>query len=299
MERQRDKAKEISKELRDKTEKELTDLRKELLRLRELKKQRQLEQVESNKGVNASEITQKEEELEKRLDSIDSYLGEQLDNINKEIEQPSMDTQQSNIIESELKSLEQEIIGEKGVIEKELSPYELMLEDYPWLEEVRYEYMFDMSVVQDSPGDFESWKKEGAKVLFDYAKYAILHILYIRKLITQKPFSKFTSREKAIKEIAEELIEQNLARWINKKKKSQLRVFWKTLDVWAEDIYDWAYEIGKMEPIMMFEIREAKQDFSSLPKEDLEEIFRILEKEDRATLLKLDDGKVALQIKPE
>jgi len=299
MERQRDKAKEISKELRDKTEKELTDLRKELLRLRELKKQRQLEQVESNKGVNASEITQKEEELEKRLDSIDSYLGEQLDNINKEIEQPSMDTQQSNIIESELKSLEQEIIGEKGVIEKELSPYELMLEDYPWLEEVRYEYMFDMSVVQDSPGDFESWKKEWAKVLFDYAKYAILHILYIRKLITQKPFSKFTSREKAIKEIAEELIEQNLARWINKKKKSQLRVFWKTLDVWAEDIYDWAYEIGKMEPIMMFEIREAKQDFSSLPKEDLEEIFRILEKEDRATLLKLDDGKVALQIKPE
>jgi hypothetical protein len=51
---------------------------------------------------------------------------------------------------------------------------------------------------------------------------------------------------------------------------------------------------------MIYELREATQeDFSSLPIEDLEEIFKILAKNRKAVILKLDDGKLAFKIKLE
>ncbi|MHA1886305.1 MAG: hypothetical protein ACW96S_14715, partial [Promethearchaeota archaeon] len=64
--------------------------------------------------------------------------------------------------------------------------------------------------------------------------------------------------------------------------------------------YKWAYDNGKIEPIMVFELREATQeDFSNLPLEDLEEIFKILAKNRRAIILKLENGQKAFKIKLE
>ncbi|GAI23706.1 unnamed protein product, partial [marine sediment metagenome] len=77
-------------------------------------------------------------------------------------------------------------------------------------------------------------------------------------------------------------------------------VYWKTLEVWSDEIYRWAYDNGKIEPIMIFELREAKhEDFSNLPLEDLEAIFKILVKNRRAKVLKLDNGQLAFKIKLE
>ena len=79
-----------------------------------------------------------------------------------------------------------------------------------------------------------------------------------------------------------------------------MRVYWKTLEVWSDDIYKWAYDNGKIEPIMIYEIREAKQeDFSNLPLEDLEEIFKILVKNRRAKVFKLENGQLSFKIKLE
>ncbi len=51
---------------------------------------------------------------------------------------------------------------------------------------------------------------------------------------------------------------------------------------------------------MIYELREAKQeDFSNLPLEDLEAIFKILAKSHRAKILKLDDGQIAFKIRLE
>ena len=147
-------------------------------------------------------------------------------------------------------AIEQEIVGEKGVVAKEVSTYELLLNDHPWLEEKRYVFMFSIPNRKTNITDFESWKSEWSKVLFDYARFAVLHILYIRETSSQKPFSNFTKRELYIKEIAEELISQNQAKWLSKEKK-RLRVYWKTLEAWSDDIYKWCYENGKIEPIMI------------------------------------------------
>ncbi len=297
MERQRDKAREISKEAR---ERELEVLRKELERLKELKRQKELKEKEAAK--ESTIIVEKDSEtkelsslddIESRLNDIDKFLLKQFEQIDE-----STYEQHADYIESQLQVLEEEIVGEKGLLEKELTHYEKLLKEYPWIEEPKYQFMYTIPDKKKNPTDYESWKIEWAKVLFDYAKSAILHILYLRQLHSEKPFSNFQDRQKAVKEIVEELIDQKLAKYLSKNKE-KLRVYWKTLDLWAENIYDWAIDFGKLDPILIYEIREANQEFSNLPKSDLEEIFSILSKDNRCTIIKLDDREIAFKIKLE
>lgn len=303
MERQRENSKEKTKEVQKVADKELEVLKKELERLRELKKQKEKREKEALKeipidikdeAIKDEEIHKdKLEEIEDRLDDIDKFLLKQFEQIDK-----STYAENASYIETQLQKLEEEIIGEKGVIEKELSPYETLLENYPWIEEPKYAFMYSIPNKNKNPSDYESWKIEWAKVLFDYAKCAILHIIYLREIYTEKPFSNFEDRKKAIHEIAQELVDQELAKFLSKKKE-RIRIYWKTLDLWAEDLYDWAIDNGKLEPILLYEIREAKQKFSNLPKLDLEEIFKILSKDDRGNIIKLNDGQIAFKIKLE
>jgi len=297
MERQREKPSEILKETKEKAEKELEELRKELARLRALKKEKEdLEKVAVEKRIINEEDFKIADlkSIEEQFDKLENILSSQAGELDNKIYK-----QHADQIEAELAELEEEIIGEKGLIQKKLTVYEKLLESYPWLEEERKKFMFTMPDKNKQKNDYVSWKTEWAKVLFDYARFAVLHIIYIRELNSQKPFSQFTKREKYILEIAEQLISQNQAIWLSKKK-DKLRVYWKTLEVWSDEIYQWAYNNGKIEPIMVYELREAKQeDFSNLPIEDLEEIFKILAKNRRAKVFKLENGQLAFKIRLE
>jgi hypothetical protein len=300
IEMEREKPKELPKEIEEKAEKELIELRKELARLRKLKKQKEkLKQLEPQEEVVEEEesaikevkdlenITSLEEDFAKVEDLLSTEIGE-LDH--KTIEKYTKQ------IESELKILEEEILGEEGLLEKELTTYEKLLKAYPWLEEERRKFMYTIPDQKKNKDDYVSWKTEWAKVLFDYARFAVLHIIYIRNISAEKPFSNFTNREVYIREIAEELVDLNQAEWLSKKK-NRLRVYWKSLELWSDEIYEWAYQQGRLEPIMIYELREAKsEDFSSLPLKDLEEIFKILAKDHRAKILKLENGQIAFKI---
>ncbi|MFX0137262.1 MAG: hypothetical protein ACFFDN_26730 [Candidatus Hodarchaeota archaeon] len=297
MERQREKPTEIPKEIKEKAEKELEELRKELARLRKLKKEKeQLEKEATQKEIIKQEEIKTHElnYIEEQFDKLEDILSSKLGEIDQKLYR-----QHADKIETDLQTLEEEIIGEKGLIEKKLTAYENLLTAYPWLEEERKKFMYTMPNRKENKTDYISWKIEWAKVLFDYARFAVLHIIYIRELNSQKPFLNFTKREEYIKEIAEQLITQNQAKWLSKEKK-RLRVYWKTLEAWSDEIYKWCYENGKIEPIMIYELREATQeDFSSLPLEDLEEIFKILAKNRKAKILKLENGQIAFKIKLE
>ncbi|MEJ2276780.1 MAG: hypothetical protein P8Y70_03380 [Candidatus Lokiarchaeota archaeon] len=61
----------------------------------------------------------------------------------------------------------------------------------------------------------------------------------------------------------------------------------------------WALEWGKIEPIALYELREANQDFSNLPKEDIRKIFIILSKEGRGKFIETENGQISLRIKIE
>jgi DNA repair exonuclease SbcCD ATPase subunit len=297
MERQREKSTEIPKEVKEKAEKELEELRKELTRLRKLKKEKEQLEVEATEkhiikeeDIKSTELNYIEEEFDKLENILSSKLGE----IDEKLYR-----QHAEQVEAELQILEEEILGEKGLIQKKLTVYENLLKAYPWLEEERKKFMYSMPDKKQNKNDYISWKVEWAKVLFDYARFAVLHIIYIREVSSEKPFLNFTKREEYVKEIAEELITQNQAEWLSKEK-DKLRVYWKTLEAWSDDIYNWCYENGKIDPVMIYELREATQeDFSSLPLEDLEEIFKIMAKNRKAVILKLENGQKAFKIKLE
>ena len=297
MERQRERHKKPPEDVKERAGKELDELKKELEKLKALKSEKeQLEKDAAERNII------KEEDLkiadlsyiEDQFDKLESVLNSQIGDVDSKTYK-----RYAKQIESDLQELEEEIIGEKGLIEKKVTAYEKLINAYPWLEDERKKFMYTLPDKNKQKADYTSWKIEWAKVLFDYARFAILHFIYIRELNSQKPFTDFTNREQYILEIVDELIAQKQAKWFSKKKE-KLRVYWKTLEGWSDEIYKWAYENGKLEPIMIYELREAKQeDFSSLPIEDLEAIFKILAKSRRAKILKLKNGQLAFKIKLE
>jgi len=296
MERQKEKTEEAVKDTEEKPERELDGLRKELARLKELKKQKELKEIEVEAGKIASEVIQEglpSEEIDERLNKIEDILTSKLG----EIDQKTYE-QNAAQIEIELREIELEIVKEREAVTQEISTYELLLNDYPWLEEKRYIFMYSIPNKKTDLKDYESWKSEWSKVLFDYARYAILHILYLRQSESEKPFSNFEDRKQALKEIAEELIKKEQAEWLSKSKE-KLRVYWKSLDNWAEEIYDWAMEISPLEPILIFEIRESNRAFSKLPNDDIIKIFQMLEKDKRGKIIRLEDDQVSFKIKIE
>ena len=296
MERQKEKTNETVKDAKEKPERELDGLRKELARLKELKKQKELIEIEVGSEKIASEAIQEglpSEEIEERLNKIEDILTSKLG----EIDQKTYE-QNAAQIEKELREIELEIVKEREAVTKEISTYELLLNDYPWLEEKRYIFMYSIPNKKTDLKDYESWKSEWSKVLFDYARYAILHILYLRQSESEKPFSNFEDRKRALEEIAEELINKEQAEWLSKSKE-KLRVYWKSLDNWAEEIYDWAMEISPLEPILIFEIRESNRAFSKLPNDDIIKIFKMLERDKRGKIIRLDDDQVSFKIKIE
>jgi len=294
MERQREKPKEVPKEVKEKIDRDLEELRKELARLKELKKIKELQRIQEEDISTEEELSeQTHENIETRLNKVEDFLTSTLGQVDSKAYK-----QNAEEIERELQLIETEIIGEKAVVAKEVSTYELLLHDYPWLEEIRYIFMYSIPNKKTNTKDYSSWKNEWLKVLFDYAQYAILHILYLRKMHTVKPFANFEDRETAIKEIAQALVDKKQAEWLSKSKE-KLRVYWKSLDNWAEDIYEWAMEISPLEPILIFEIRESNQDFSNLPREDIEKIFKMLEKDRKGKIIELEDGQISFKIKIE
>ena len=299
MERQKENPKEAVKEvkeLKEKPERELDGLRKELARLKELKRQKELKEIEANSEELVSEVNSEglpSDDIEARLNNIEDILTSKLGDIDQKAYE-----QNATQIELELRELELEIVKERGAVTKEISTYEMILNDYPWLEEKRYIFMYSLPNRKTDLKDYESWKNEWSKVLFDYARYAILHILYLRQTESEKPFSSFDDRKKALEEIAEELVIKEQAEWLSKSKE-KLRVYWKSLDNWAEEIYEWVMEISPLEPILIFEIRESNREFSNLPNDDIVKIFKMLERDKRGKIIKLDDGQISFKIKVE
>ncbi|MFO8018657.1 MAG: hypothetical protein R6U96_08480 [Promethearchaeia archaeon] len=295
----RERPKEAEKQNKEKKkvkDKELQEYLKELKRLKKLKKQKLIEQEkarikeelkEQQRETNSTETIEK-----KTKGDIETFAS----NLDKKLEEIELDFQE-NLEKDQLRQLlkQHEVLKSQLLQERIADPYEKLIEEYPWLEERRYEFMY---FIPDEEKDMESWKTEWSKILFDYAKFAIMHILYLKEVSAEKPFSKFKKRVKALTLIGEKLIEQDLARWVGKKQNLKLRVYWKDLEAWADEIYSWCIENGKLEPVMVYEIREADTQFSNLPREDLKKVYKILSQQNRGKIIELENEKLALKIIP-
>ncbi len=196
-------------------------------------------------------------------------------------------------IEKDMLALEEEVASEEIIAEK--SPYEKLIELHEWIELPQYGFMFSVPNKKKNKEDFISWRDEWSQVLLDYAKVGTFHIIFVKKLLTEKPFNKFINRKNAINELAEGLIEKNLGKWINKKE--ALRVYWKSIEEWVSVIENWAQDHAIFDVIMVPDIRNSDQEFAQLPVEDLREIFKKIEKQGKADMVEIDKDQFGIKFK--
>ncbi|MHA1110432.1 MAG: hypothetical protein ACTSRE_04980 [Promethearchaeota archaeon] len=198
-------------------------------------------------------------------------------------------------IDKEIQKLEQEIEVEQTKAAVIVSIFDQLCEEYTWLKEPAYGFMYSMPNKKKNKKDYESWLDDWSRVLFDYAQIAAKHIIYTKEMLSEKPWADFKDRTNAIQELADGLIKQKVAEFLDKKKE-RLRIYWKSLESWADSIVAWAKEIAFLEPMFIEDIREANQNFSTLPDSDINKIFNIIAKQGHADKVKVDD-KLAIKIK--
>jgi hypothetical protein len=263
-------------------EKEKVD--EKAVKLDKLKKLQELESklqaLEKSEAVAAGSSADAEEE---GLDMLESSIQKGIQKATKGEKMYEIKVQDADI-ENELHALEKEIAHEDVVEVK--TPFEQLADMHPWIQQAQYGFMYTIPNKKKTKQDFDSWKEEWTHVLLDYAKVGKFHIIFPKRLLTEPPFNKFQDRKGAVDELCEGLVERQLAKWLDKKKE-QLRVFWKSMEEWVVVIEDWARDNALMEIIMVPEIRSADEEFSTLPEEDLYQIFKKIQQEQRGKLVEL------------
>ncbi|MHA1604617.1 MAG: hypothetical protein ACTSWF_08205 [Candidatus Freyarchaeota archaeon] len=123
-----------------------------------------------------------------------------------------------------------------------------------------------------NPKFLESWRSDWADYLLRWAKSLVIHLISVAELMEKNPFDKLS--EVALRDILEYMNSKNRIKWWDKNK-TLVRIYWRSLEEWCEIIYRWALETGRLD-FTLFEIIDVGEDFSSLPLEDIKEIFRLM-----------------------
>ncbi len=247
------------------------------------------EPVDTETTEATAEKLQEVDTLTGDLAKIEAMFEKQLGGTTEGItELPAKTLEQ---IDAELTRLEGEVTKEE---EKQAqTAFDQLKEKYPWITENRMEFMYAIPPNPKSK-DFTSWQDDWSKVLSDYARLSVLHVLYISKLLAEKPFSEFRDRDQAIRLIGDYLVDKKLAKWTTKNRE-ELRVLWKSKEELASDIEKWGTENAGTEPVIVQELKGADQVFSTIPEDEWEEIFKILKKRKKITVDKTDSGQIFIK----
>jgi hypothetical protein len=253
---------------------------------------KELSALEDSISKDLSDIElAKIEETDKVIEKISSKLGASTTQIKSKTS-----TQEDDELERELEKLQLEINKEVDKNAAVTSIFDKLCQDHSWLKEPQYGFMYSMPDKKKNKKDFDSWLDDWNKVLFDYARIASEHIIYSKLILSEKPWSDLKNRVDSISEIADSMVKNKVAEWLDKKKE-KLRVYWKSLEDWADVIVKWAKKMAMTEPILIQDLQEAEQPFSNLPEEDFEKIFNIINKNGQGIKHKLPNGQSAIVIK--
>jgi hypothetical protein len=204
-------------------------------------------------------------------------------------------------VEKELEILEQEIENAELALEKVYDTEEkarqkvreYFKQKYEW---IQHPWMYS-SPPQSQKDHFESWKEDWGNLLLDWAKYFTKHIVSFMDLKDQYPYYndeiKRSLSEEDLRVIMEFLIARDLAKWVSKEE-TRLRIYWKSLEAWADTIYEWILEAWAQDSwvITLIDLVRAKQSFSTIPPKELGEIMKIMVKKGYAT--KVDEKAIEI-----
>ncbi|MHA1244591.1 MAG: hypothetical protein ACTSPK_04905 [Candidatus Heimdallarchaeota archaeon] len=141
-----------------------------------------------------------------------------------------------------------------------------------------------MYVTPEHQQQLDSWCSDWSNFIMEYARINIKHIIHIEEERALHPFNNKTAKKRLDREqletIGDYIVAQEMGLWWDRKK-IRLRLYWRTLDEWADIIYEWSIKTGRAagaDRVMThFDIQQAGQAWSSIPQEDLKRIFDIME----------------------
>lgn len=140
------------------------------------------------------------------------------------------------------------------------------------------------------------WAEEWSDFILKWMEQKHLHTLSVSVFVSEVPFKDILGKTEVFKVLAETLISQEIAEWLDSKHR-QLRVYWKPLEDWADRIYEWALETGNtLLDVQTLVIQERDKDFASLPERDLHIVLAILVRREQADWVDEKKGAVRIRI---
>ncbi|MEA2071605.1 MAG: hypothetical protein U9O98_09990 [Asgard group archaeon] len=177
------------------------------------------------------------------------------------------------LIESDVAISREDLYDLGEGVQKELQ--EILPEwiDKPW-----------MYVTPHIQQQIDSWLSDWSNFILEYARINIMHIMHIGEEGSKYPFNNKSIKKgldkEQLQQIGDYIVAQEWGIWWDKKK-IRLRLYWRTLDEWADIIYEWAIKTGRAvgadRVMTIYDIQQAEQSWSTIPREDLIKIFNIMD----------------------
>ena len=133
-------------------------------------------------------------------------------------------------------------------------------------------------MIPDDPELKQQWLITWGDFFLAFARILNLHIMDIHEVSLVYPFTNPLLKKKLsppqMEAISEYLIEQERAKWWDTQK-TQLRLYWKTLNSFVDEIFEYSFQNG-YEMVTLYDMVKMKQSWSSLPSKDLSVIMKLL-----------------------
>ena len=187
-------------------------------------------------------------------------------------------------VDLELKRLEQQVAGERREGTSEESSHQIGTQvaategtkvaseatfEYPkWVD---YPWMYSRP---SKPEFQDSWLKDWCDLILKWCQSTVHHVAGLKDFNTSKPFDRLP--EKELRDILQYIVDRGLGKWIDREK-TVVRIMWRSLQEWASELYEWAYNNGA-DMLDIFLIKSANKAFSTLPVQDIRAVMDLMVK---------------------
>ncbi|MBD3160005.1 MAG: hypothetical protein GF309_14590 [Candidatus Lokiarchaeota archaeon] len=139
------------------------------------------------------------------------------------------------------------------------------------------------------------WTKEWHDFLIEWAYHNKQHVFSFSTFIREPPYCEMRNKREAFSEIAETMVQQGLAEWIDEQRK-KLRLIWKSKIEMADDLYQWALERGTRYLDLRSLVIQEEFDFGGLPQEIIRDILELIVQTGRAEWVDKERATIKVKI---
>lgn len=209
----------------------------------------------------------------------------------KQVEEPAVSEQVEVLPTTHIKEQPNQIEKEEPEQTTQLTPDLLFEQQIPaW---VNKPWMY---IKPSNPSQLSSWIEGWKTLLLDYCRIFIKHIVNLIELQREHPFRNRKNGKTLtlpqLTTIIDSMVDEGIAKWLDENK-ILARIYYKPIDQWADEIYQYLMDTGKAAEVLTFlEFKNMDTEWSSLPDEDLKEILRKFVEEGKATFVSKEEDAI-------